>query len=56
MVQEGRLLLVPFTKGTPCGELPDHSEGLKLMHRKGQAGIVATAEQKFSKDAGKSKV
>jgi hypothetical protein len=56
IVQEGRLLLVPFTQGTPCGELPDHSEGVKLMYRKRQADIVATVEQQFPKDAGKIKV
>jgi hypothetical protein len=31
----------------PCGELPDHGKGLKLMYRKKQADAVATVEQNF---------
>jgi hypothetical protein len=52
----GTLLMVPFTQGTPFGEEPYHSKGMKEFFALRRAAIIATVESHFPKDVGRIKV
>jgi hypothetical protein len=56
IVTQGTLLIVPFTRGTPCGDGPDHSKGLKAFLASTSAAIVATVKRNSPKDAGRMQV